>query len=121
MKYLVIDGLLHGTGIRDKNEGGYIKLDTLHLPDTLKIKIKSWLQKYEEEHYNSYSNAENINELDTLGVEIAKHIKSIVNSKVTYFSSATLKEIPRIFLAKSAKNVRNFGSDLIMVSFGIGL
>lgn len=92
MKYLVIDGMLHGTGIRDKNEGGYIKLDTLNLPDALKVKIKSWLQKYEEEHYNGYSNAENVQELDSVGIEIAKQIQSIMDSKVTYFSSATMKE-----------------------------
>jgi hypothetical protein len=92
MRYLVVDGMLHGTGIRDKNEGGYVKLETLNLPDVLNARIKEWLLKYEEEHYNGYLNSQNIEALDLLGIEIAKQVQAVVGPKVTYFSNAKLKE-----------------------------
>ncbi len=93
MKYLVIDGMLNGTGIRDKYEGGYLSLDSLELPQSLRIKIKEWLSSYEQEHYNGFENTVNVDELDKTGIEIAKQIKTILNAKVEYFSSATMKEI----------------------------
>jgi len=91
MKYLVVDGMLHGTGIRDKNEGGYIPLESLKLPVDLIRKIEEWLEKYEQEHYNNFSNSNNIQELDKTGLEISKQLKLIFGGGVTYFSSATMQ------------------------------
>lgn len=92
MKYLIIDGMLNGTGIRDKYEGGYISLESLGLTDKLKKKIKTWLNAYELEHYNGYANEQKILELDKKGFEIATEIKTTLNAKVIYFSSATLNQ-----------------------------
>lgn len=89
MKYLVVDGMLNGTGIRDKYEGGYISVDALHLPRELRERITTWLKKYEQEHYNGYLDIAKVNELDAVGIKIAEDIKSITKYKITYFSNAT--------------------------------
>lgn len=47
MRYLVIDGELSGSGIRDKYESGYIDIETLNLNFDLKNKISQWQKKYE--------------------------------------------------------------------------
>ena len=56
MKYLIVDAMFSGTGIRDSVEGGYIKLDELGMSDELIVKINSWLSRYENEHYYKYKN-----------------------------------------------------------------
>lgn len=92
MKYLIVDGMLNGTGIRDKYEGGYISLETLSLPNDLISMIKKWLTDYEQQHYSSFSDTKKVQELDAVGIEISKQVKSLLDAKVTYFSSATMKE-----------------------------
>lgn len=42
MKYLVVDGELSGTGIRDAVEGDYIELDDLGLRDDLAHRIRAF-------------------------------------------------------------------------------
>ena len=42
MRYLVIDGILGGTGIRNQHEGGYIDPEQLLLSDQLLARLKEW-------------------------------------------------------------------------------
>nr|WP_314499394.1 hypothetical protein [uncultured Chryseobacterium sp.] len=93
MKYLVIDAALSGTGIRDKYEGGYIDPEYLGLSLSAKQRLEQWLSKYENEHYNGFTNDNIINELDQEGKEIALIIKNELSEvKIEYFSDARLTE-----------------------------
>lgn len=95
MKYLVIDACLGGTGIRDYYKGGYINPDSLGLSDEITDKLSKWVKEYENEHYDGFTNEENISRLDLQGREIAVMIKKeLASVKVSYFSDAKMiKEI----------------------------
>ena len=89
MRYLIVDAILNGTGIRDKYEGGYIDPDDLGLCLSTTQRLKQWLSKYENEHYNGFDNEILINELDQEGKEIALMIKNELSEvKMEYFSDA---------------------------------
>lgn len=91
MKYLVIDAMLDGTGIRDKYEGGYLVPQDLGLSFTTIEWLDIWLLKYENEHYNGFANEGIIDELDREGKEIALTIKNeLVKVKLEYFSEARM-------------------------------
>lgn len=91
MKYLVIDAVLGGTGIRDKHEGGYIAPESLGLSYNVLKRLKEWLLKYENEHYKGFENNNNIDILDGEGKEIAFTIKSELGDvKMEYFSDARM-------------------------------
>ena len=93
MKYLVIDAALSGTGIRDKYEGGYINPEDLGLSLSIKQKLNKWLSKYENEHYNGFTDDNIINELDREGKEIALIIKNELSEvKIEYFSDVRMNE-----------------------------
>lgn len=91
MRYLVIDASLSGTGIRDKYEGGYLAPEDLGLSSTTVQSLNAWLAKYENEHYNGFTNDNTIDELDREGKEIALLIKSELSEvKLEYFSDARM-------------------------------
>lgn len=91
MKYLVIDAALSGTGIRDKYEGSYIAPEDLGLSLATEQRLNEWLSKYENEHYNGFTDDNIINELDQEGKEIALMIRSELSEvKIEYFSDARL-------------------------------
>jgi hypothetical protein len=93
MRYLVIDGMLNGTGIRDQYTDEYLSPEKLMLKVETINNLKSWLLKYEDEHYNGYTNQDLINDLDEQGMELARLIKlELLDVKVKYFSDAFLKE-----------------------------
>lgn len=97
MKYILIDGLLNGTGIRLKYEGGYISPELIGLSNTLCKELAEWLFAYANEHYKGYGDTYAIIKLDEWGLELAKKIKAEVSGnsyQVGYFSDAKLKEIP---------------------------
>lgn len=92
MRYLVIDALLNGTGIRNKYEGGYLIPEKLGISLSTTNKLNKWLSKYYKEHYNGFSNNLIINELDREGKEIALLIRNELSEvKLEYFSAATMK------------------------------
>jgi hypothetical protein len=95
MKYLIIDAELSGTGIRNYYQGGYIIPEDLDLSVDTRDRLKEWLLKYENEHYNGFKDETLIDELDQEGKEIARVIKcEIADVKIQYFSSARMtKEI----------------------------
>ena len=91
MRYLVVDASLHGTGIRDKYNGGYVSPSDLGLSSKIIEKITQWLLQYENEHYNGYINERNIDKLDREGKEIASIIKSELREvNMAYFSDARM-------------------------------
>jgi len=92
MKYLVVDGMTNGTGIRDYYNGGYINPISLNLSKALINKITVWLQKYKSEHIQGYKNTEQLTKLDEEGKEIGRLIKlELYDVKIFYFSDATMK------------------------------
>jgi hypothetical protein len=91
MRYLVIDAALSGTGIRDKYEGSYIEPEDLGLSLATKQSLNQWLSKYENAHYNGFTDDDIINELDQEGKEIALMIKKELSEvKIDYFSDARM-------------------------------
>ena len=92
MKYLTIDGMLSGTGIRDSVNGGYINPKDLGISCHLVEKISKWLREYKKAHYMQYNNKEHTDELDDEGILICCLIrKEIPNSKVEYYSDARME------------------------------
>ncbi|MES2619691.1 MAG: hypothetical protein V4615_02485 [Bacteroidota bacterium] len=91
MRYLVIDASLSGTGIRDKYEGGYLAPEDLGLSSDTIQRLNAWLSKYENEHYNGFTDDNIIDELDREGKEIALLIKAELSEvKLEYFSDARM-------------------------------
>jgi hypothetical protein len=58
MKYLIIDASLNGTGIRDYYNGGYINPKDLKMSITIVKRLREWLHKYADEHYNGFTDNE---------------------------------------------------------------
>ncbi|MCD7931242.1 MAG: hypothetical protein LUH15_07670 [Tannerellaceae bacterium] len=75
MKYLIVDRYPQGTGIRDKYEGKQIELKTLPISSELFVKFTLWLEKYQKEFYDGYSNTTEVEKLDIEGENIAILLK----------------------------------------------
>ncbi len=91
MKYLVIDAALSGTGIRDKYEGGYLSPEELGLSFQVIDRLNEWLSRYENEHYNGFTDNDLIDKLDQEGKEIAIMIKTELKEvKLEYFSDGRM-------------------------------
>ena len=91
MIYLVIDASLSGTGIRNKYEGGYLSPEVLGLSSNTIQYLNDWLSRYENEHYNGFTDDQIIDNLDREGKEIALLIKSeLPEVKLEYFSDARM-------------------------------
>ena len=96
MKYLVVDGELSGTGLRNKydREYGYIDPRDINLSDSLVSQIEKWQKAYEQVHFYGYKDKKEILRLDTEGIQIARKIASeLTDVKVEYFSDAELKTL----------------------------
>ncbi len=93
-KYLVVDGMMSGTGVRDMLEGGYLKLDELALSLSLREEIKSWLLRYEDAHLLRFDDLEEVKKLDKEGVNVVlKMREEIPSAKIEYYSNASMKKI----------------------------
>jgi hypothetical protein len=92
MKYLIVDASLHGSGgIRDEYEGGYLTPASLGISSELAEVIHVWLERYESEHYNGFSNSDIVDQLDREGKAIASRIvKELSDVKVSYYSDARM-------------------------------
>ncbi len=94
MRYLTIDGMLSGTGVRDSVEGGFISAKTLVLPAELAEKISKWVSRYEHAHYFEFRDKAEVAELDAEGLAICRMVlKELPDAKVQYYSSAEMKRI----------------------------
>ena len=91
-RYLVVDGMVSGTGIRDQYKSDYVEPNLLEISNGLIEKLKSWHERYKQEFYNNYSDEIKVQQLDNEGVEISEAISNeLENCKVGYFSDADLK------------------------------
>jgi hypothetical protein len=91
MKYLVVDAMLSGSGIRDYYTGDYLEPESLSLTVATVKQLKDWLSRYKREHNKGYVSQEAIAELDREGKEIAVTIKSELSDvKITYYSDARM-------------------------------
>lgn len=94
MQYLIVDGMLSGTGVRDAVNGGFIKLSDLEITEELKLRISNWLAKYENAHYYQFENEEEVLSLDKEGIEIQRLLKTeLSDTKVEYYSNAKMKKL----------------------------
>lgn len=94
MKYLIIDGMLSGTGIRDSISGGYIDPLKLGLSVELSTVIEQWIKCYEQAHFLKFKDAEENEKLDREGLAICNQIRdSHPDYKIDYYSSAYMKKI----------------------------
>lgn len=92
---IIVDGMLSGTGIRDGNHGGYLNPHDLGVSADLAAQIADWLERYENAHFFQFENKAENRRLDMEGVEIARLLKAeLPHAKISYFSSAELKDIP---------------------------
>lgn len=94
MKYLTVDGMLNGTGIRDSIVGGYLDPSVIGVSLETKERISKWLSRYEDAHYMQYQDKAEIEWLDLEGIEICKRlISELPGYKICYYSSAKMSKI----------------------------
>jgi hypothetical protein len=93
-RYLIIDGMFHGTGIRDAVEGEYISLEELCIDEVLTKRIENWLLQYNAEHCAGYIHEDIMRYLDNEGICIAIAIqKTFPDYKIEYYSDALLRKL----------------------------
>lgn len=89
MKYLVVDGMMSGTGLRDGVDGGYLELECCGLSDALVERMRHWLRDYEEAHFDQYGAEDVVARLDKEGLSIRDAVSNeLPTAKVQYYSSA---------------------------------
>lgn len=95
MRYLIVDGMLSGTGIRNAVEGGYVDLHELGLSSELIKDFSLWLSRYEDVHYAQFEDKQEIAVLDSQGIALCKRLQNeLPDSKIEYFSNAEMRKIP---------------------------
>lgn len=91
MRHLVVDGYLSGTSIRDTDKGEYVEHDTLEISSELSETINAWQDRYWNEFYKSYPDAEKVIELDKEGRILAIQLQTeLPETEIQYFSDATM-------------------------------
>jgi hypothetical protein len=94
MRYLVVDGMLSGTGVRDAVDGGYLDLHELGLSSEFVKDMSLWLRRYENAHYAQFGDRQEVAALDSQGLVLCKRLgEELPQSKVEYFSSAEMRKI----------------------------
>ena len=94
MRYLTIDGILSGTGIRDSVAGGYIEPRELGLSVGLVARIDRWVKRYEQAHYIQFSDKAENEKLDQEGVEISRLLQGEhPDTKIEYYSNAEMQKV----------------------------
>ena len=94
MRYLTVDGMLSGKGIRDSLTGEYLDPSEVGFSTELVRRIEKWLIDYETAHYRQFDDEAENQRLDQEGIEIARQAQSrLPEMKVEYFSDADLKKL----------------------------
>ncbi len=94
MRYLIVDGMLSGTGVRDALSGGYVVLAELRLSPDVVETIASWLARYETAHYRQFNDPHEVEALDDIGLELcARLAQELSGSKIGYFSAARMEKL----------------------------
>ena len=97
MRYLVVDGELQCTGIRDEYEGDYLEPESLGLSQSLTEQIKTWVGDYDSQHFKGFKDSDAIDLLDNQGIDIARAIKEeMTDVKVRYYSHAKATSLIRL-------------------------
>lgn len=93
MRYLTIDGMLSGTGIRDSVAGGYIEPRELGLSDGLVAQINQWVKRYEQAHYLQFHDKNENDKLDQEGVAISCLVRDeLPDVKIEYYSNVSMQK-----------------------------
>ncbi len=93
MKYLIVDGMISGTGLRDAVDGGYLELTELCISKELRRKLSNWHYRYQKAHYTKFEDKAMVANLDAEGIEITKLLCDEVSGvKIAYFSAAEMKK-----------------------------
>lgn len=94
MRYLIVDGMLSGTGIRDAASGGYVDLAELRLsPNSLDV-IASWLDHYATAHYRQFNDSQEVKALDDIGLELCDRLaRELPGNEIGYFSAARMEKL----------------------------
>lgn len=90
--YLVVDGSLSGTGVRDAIEGGYLTASAIGISEFLGDEISAWQQRYELAHFRAYTDSAEVDKLDTEGLALRQKLSlELAQAKVQYFSSGKMR------------------------------
>lgn len=91
-RYLVIDGCLSGTGVRDAVEGGYLTASDIGISSDLSNGISTWQQRYEMAHFRACTDLAEVDKLDAEGLALRQKLSvELAQAKVQYFSSAKMR------------------------------
>jgi hypothetical protein len=94
MRYLIVDGMLSGTGVRDAVSGGYVALAELGLSPSVVEMIASWLALYEAAHYRQFDDSGEVKALDDIGLQLCDRLAlELPGNKVGYFSAARMERL----------------------------
>ena len=94
-RYLTVDGMLSGTGIRDSVAGGYIEPLKLGLPKSFVERVEQWLRRYENAHYTGFEDKTDCTVLDREGISISVELQEkLPQSKVEYYSHFLAAKLP---------------------------
>ena len=92
MRYLTVDGMMSGTGVRDSVAGGYLHLSDLGLSPPLASRISEWLRAYAAAQLDGYRDKARVTMLDEEGLRICAAVRDEVpDSKVEYYSDALMQ------------------------------
>lgn len=94
MRYLIVDGMLSGTGVRDVISGGYVELAELELsPNTVEV-IAGWLTRYEAAHYREFNDSREVKSLNYIGLELCDRLaRELPGNKIGDFSAARMEKL----------------------------
>jgi hypothetical protein len=94
MRYLLVDGMLSGTCVRDASGGGYVDLAELGLLPNFVELITCWLARYETAHYRQFDDPREVQALDEIGLELCGCLsQELPGNKIEYFSAARMEKL----------------------------
>jgi hypothetical protein len=94
MRYLLVDGMLSGTGVRDAIGGGYVDLAELGLLPNVVELITGWLARYETAHYRQFDDLQEVQALDEIGLGLCDRLaQELPGNKIGYFSAARMEKL----------------------------
>ena len=94
MRYLIVDAMLSGTGVRDAISGGYVELAKLGLSQDFVEVIATWLARYETVHYQQFNDSREVKALDDIGLELCDRLaRELPADKIGYFYAARMEKL----------------------------
>jgi len=94
MRYLLVDGMLSGTGVRDAIGGEYVDLAELGLLPNVVQLITGWLTRYQAAHCRQFDDPREVQTLDEIGLELCGRLaQELPGSKIGYFSAARMEKL----------------------------